>query len=187
MQWPLLFKLRIHHWNRYYSDGKWRGFFDKNRDDVSNSQCHLCHLLPWCGKSYIGETGEQLNKRACGHRTQIFNPNYRALEVCHHIAECGGSDREGPPPFSIAPFFKMPATCTRIEREGKEKNFFRTNSALAFTPVRESSKKTNSFAFFVWTYEVILCFRDFLCDHVILLCVFKPLFALLVLLTLMKQ
>ena len=76
-----------------------------------------------CGKSYIGETGEQLNKRACGHRTQVFNSSYRTLEVCHHIAECGGSDREGPPPFSIAPFLKMPANCTRIEREGKEKFF----------------------------------------------------------------
>ena len=76
-----------------------------------------------CNKSYIGETGEQLNKRACGHRTQVFNPSYRALEVCHHIAECGGSNREGPPPFRIAPFFKMPANCSRIEREGKEKFF----------------------------------------------------------------
>lgn len=58
-----------------------------------------------CNKSYIGETGEQLNKRAGGHQTQIFNESWRALEVCHHISECGGNDPKGPHPFRIAPFF----------------------------------------------------------------------------------
>ena len=57
------------------------------------------------------------------HRREIFNSSARLLKVCHHIAKCGGSDRRGPPPFRVFPFFKMPDSCSPSERKKKEKFF----------------------------------------------------------------
>lgn len=80
-------------------------FFIKDKLTCQSKNVVYVLFCAGCNKSYIGETGEQLNKRANGHRTQIFNSDWRSLEVAHHIAECTGARVGGPRPFSIAPFF----------------------------------------------------------------------------------
>ena len=70
-----------------------------------------------CKRTYIGQTGKGFSYRAGEHRTHVNNPNYRRLEVSHHVSECAGHLAI---PFKIAPFYKMPLNCSVLERETKE-------------------------------------------------------------------
>ena len=70
-----------------------------------------------CQRTYIGETGKGFSYRAGEHRTHVNNPDYRRLEVSHHVHECAGHLAV---PFRIAPFYKMPLNCSVLERQSKE-------------------------------------------------------------------
>ena len=75
-----------------------------------------------CNATYIGEIGQQFNKRMSSHRTHINHAEHRKLQVSDHIFRCPGTQNLTIK-FKTCPFFKMPLNCSKIEREAKEAFF----------------------------------------------------------------